>query len=573
MSRDDVPAWLNEPEFESETQQTQQSQQEPKQTQRQTQRGGRSKKHRPLPVSQDGRIELQIYKGDPVRAIDEIDTILHGRGVPIFVQAGRLAMLTPIQLPEQTLHFYRECPTHAPPGYAIVPLNSAKLMCIYGENILMTQYDGRAGEALPIDPPERLAAMHLARDKWPYAPVRSVASHPILTYDNVLIDTEGYVAEAQVYIAPGAAIPTVPTAPTQGDARAAYDVLMEPFSEFPCKEPGDWAAIAAAILTILHRFTTAGQRPLFLVTSSTRGTGKSRLANLIGTIATGIEPHGDSPTDDPDEEKKRMLAYALAGKHVLCFDNIADSLGNAALDAILTQSSISGRVLGATRVVEGDNKFVLFATGNNPAIAEDTRRRTVEIRIDSGEERPENRNFTRSWSELEAFVAKNRPALLTAAFTILRAHTLAGKPRISRSRLGSFEAWDDTIRQAVIWASGDDPCHRQATAANQAIPELATLFSALLESFPAFKEFTVRDIITKASNSSNLRDAIGELKGYIVRGNEINAKALGKAIAHFNERTVDGHQLLSRPSRTGVLCYRLAKVTATTPPEVPEQEF
>ena len=222
-------------------------------------------------------------------------------------------------------------------------------------------------------------------------------------------------------------------------------------------------SIAAAILTILHRFTTAGQRPLFLVTSSTRGTGKSRLANLIGTIATGIEPHGDSPTDDPDEEKKRMLAYALAGKHVLCFDNIADSLGNAALDAILTQSSISGRVLGATRVVEGDNKFVLFATGNNPAIAEDTRRRTVEIRIDSGEERPENRNFTRSWSELEAFVAKNRPALLTAAFTLIRGAAASQFPGLgllgllslrSPLTLGPLIAHLGGIVGAFGWVSG-----------------------------------------------------------------------------------------------------------------------
>jgi hypothetical protein len=58
-------------------------------------------------------------------------------------------------------------------------------------------------------------------------------------------------------------------------------------------------------------------------------------------------------------------------------------------------------------------------------------------------------------------VRKNHPALVMAALTILRGFHVVGMPKAEVAEYGSFVAWSDMVRHAVLWLNLPDlpdPC-------------------------------------------------------------------------------------------------------------------
>jgi len=97
-----------------------------------------------------------------------------------------------------------------------------------------------------------------------------------------------------------------------------------------------------------------------------------------------------------------------------------------------------------------------FATGNNVAVGADTARRVCHVRLESPEERPEERGGFRH-PDLLGHVAENRPRLLGAALTILGAYCAAGRPQRELRPWGSFDGWSRLVRGAVVWVGLADP--------------------------------------------------------------------------------------------------------------------
>ena len=135
-----------------------------------------------------------------------------------------------------------------------------------------------------------------------------------------------------------------------------------------------------------------------------------------------------------------MMVIALAGDAVVHIDNVIQPLGSAALDSALTAGEISDRILGQTAKVTAPWQTILFASGNNMQFRGDMARRVVPIDIDPKTERPEERNnFTHQ--DLRAWVLEQRPRLVMAALTIVRAYYEAERPAQKLKPLGSFEEW------------------------------------------------------------------------------------------------------------------------------------
>jgi putative DNA primase/helicase len=109
--------------------------------------------------------------------------------------------------------------------------------------------------------------------------------------------------------------------------------------------------------------------------------------------------------------------------------------GTPTICGSITGHTVAVRIYGKTTDVEIPNISCLFVTGNNLNIPGDMTRRVLVCRIDPKMERPETRDFD---FDVEEEAKRDRPALVHAILTILRAYVLAGRPPQHGRPLGSF---------------------------------------------------------------------------------------------------------------------------------------
>src|SRR5262249_10257827 len=80
-----------------------------------------------------------------------------------------------------------------------------------------------------------------------------------------------------------------------------------------------------------------------------------------------------------------------------------------------------------------------------------------------------------------------RPRLTIAALTILKAYFEAGCPAQGLTPFGSFEAWSDLIRQALVWTGEADPCEGRKGLEATSNPEFETLAVLLHAWYACYK--------------------------------------------------------------------------------------
>ena len=230
----------------------------------------------------------------------------------------------------------------------------------------------------------------------------------------------------------------------------------------------------------------------------------------------------------------------------MLLDNIEGALGSPALAGALTATAVRERMLGESRTIEAPMRAVFFATGNNLSYRGDLGRRVVPIEIDPAVEFPEERDFRRD--DLRAYVGANRPALVTAALTLLRAFHLAGRPRPGGSRMGSFEAWDDLVRGCCVWSGAGDPCAGRATLREEADTDLdlkRTVFAAWFAEF-GDEPRTVAEALAHSGNEFSgpaLREAFSLLARGSGEKQKVDARAVGTFLRGCRNVVVDGLRL------------------------------
>ncbi len=398
----------------------------------------------------------------------------------------------------------------------------------------------------PARPPGWCVAAVHARADWPdIRHLEAVVDYPVLRPDGTILDRVGYDPETGLLLEAAAPFPTIPQRPTRDEAVAACNRLLEVVSDFPFELPVHRAAYLAAMLTPLARFAFTGPAPLFLVDANVRAAGKGLLLDTISRIVTGERFTIATYTNDEDELRKRITALVLAGDRLVLFDNLDGKFGNAVLDAALTGTAWKDRLLGVNKMVEAPLYMAWFATGNNVAIAADTARRVCHIRLESPDERPEERLGFRH-PDLLAWVGQNRAALLAAALTILRGYCAAGRPDQKLPAWGSFEGWSGLVRSAVVWVGLPDPgetrllLQAQADVAAESMGVVLSCWGLL---DPDRKGLTAADVIGRLKDTPpedapdyylDLRDALESLLG------KLDARALGFKLRSYRRRVFDG---------------------------------
>jgi len=299
------------------------------------------------------------------------------------------------------------------------------------------------------------------------------------------------------------------------------------------------------VLSIIGRSAIDGCVPMFASCAPTPGSGKGLLIDAASIIATGRAAPKMAPTDDDDETRKRLLAIAMESPPIVLIDNVEGSIGSPALAMALTAGEVRDRILGSTRIITATLRPVWALTGNNVQLRGDLGRRVVPIDIDPRVEHPEDRRGFRH-VDLLAHVRSERPQLVTAALTLLRAFVVADRPSHGKATKGSFEAWDRLVRGAIVWASGVDPLggvERIREAGDSDLDNLRTLLAAWRAAF-GDRAVSVAEAVDYANNPAMATSATLEQRGalrdalapYGDKAGRLDARALGYSLRKLKGR-------------------------------------
>jgi len=403
--------------------------------------------------------------------------------------------------------------------------------------------------------PGWVASMLLARGEWPELPaLDGVTGSPVLRADGTIHASRAYDRVTRIYFDPGkTSYPRIKAKATRRDAVRAIDDLLSPFCDFPFVAESDRSAVAALILSIIGRGAIDGCVPMYGIGAPTPGTGKGLLVDVAALIATGRVSPKMAPAPD-DEMRKRLLTYAIAGDPIVTIDNVSVPLGGASLAMALTAGVVTDRVLGRSEKRTVPLRAVFTATGNNLQYKGDLGRRVVPIDLDPRCEHPEDRQTWRH-SDLVSYVRRQRPRLVVAALTLLRAYTLAGRPAHGKPPKGSFEAWDRLVRGCILWVGAADPLggvSRIRAQADDDVDRLRALHAAWYGQFGG-RAVTVAEAVDKAGSAGPLYDA---LVAYC--RDKPNSLHVGFALRKLRDRVVGGRRLERESiNRNGIARWRV----------------
>lgn len=473
----------------------------------------------------------------------------------LFQRAHQLCLIARGITPPKWLQRPLEAPV-------IVPADPAYLRELGTQAAQWHKLDKRARRWEPVLPPAWVIETLLARPSWPFPVLEGVICALTLRPDGSTLASPGYDPDTGLFLdLNGTEYPPVRERPTLDDARTAIGLLQQVFIDFPFAASHHFSTALAAVLSLVCRFTIQGNVPLFAVRSTTRGAGKGLLIDAASVIATGRQAPRWAQTQEEEEERKRLLTLALAGDTVVHIDNVRHTLGSSPLDLALTAPTVSDRILGKHASREAPLHAVFFASGNNMAFRGDTARRVVPIDLAPTMERPEERdNFAHS--PLLPWVHGERPKLVSAALTILKAFFASGCPAQGITPLGSFEQWSTLVRQALIWAGEADPCEGRKDLEAESDPayeELATLLECWQECYPTQENGTwpavtlkrvVQDIdlytqdrATQAGQWHDLRDALGAYDRRY-EGKRLDMRAISYKLRGIEGRVIQGKRLV-----------------------------
>lgn len=408
-----------------------------------------------------------------------------------------------------------------------------------------------------ITPPQAIVAQFLAAGEWPgIRRLVGVSESPFMRPDGTICQSPGYDAATGYIYAPSADYPRVDDEPTQAQAAEALALLIDVFRDFPHVSPAARAVPVAALLTLLARPAIAGSIPAFVLEASTRGSGKTLQAHIVSLIALGRFASPATFPDEDEELEKILAGYALTGARLILLDNVTRPFGGAPLDKALTsRGEIDMRVLGSSNVRTLPWQAVLFATGNNVVLPEDTRRRVLVSRLESALENPEDREDVR---DLPAYASAARRELVHAGLTVVRSFASHGRPPTGGARWGSFEEWSALIPQAIVFAGGADvlACRPRGDAGD----DDATATAALLAGLPLLsaEPLSAKRIIAllwppDRDGAPDMHDPLREAIEQLCPprfGSRPEAKSLGERLRRMSGRVIGGRRIVSRSSHS-----------------------
>lgn len=331
--------------------------------------------------------------------------------------------------------------------------------------------------------------------------LKRIASFPFFGADGSLHSTPGYMTETKTMLILPEEMPlyAVNEAPNQEEIRAAVAVIDELLDGFVFAGEADKAHAVAMLILFLVKPMIGGRTPLHVFDSPVPGSGKTTLATSIIEAITGADTHLSGLKERDAEVGKELTAQLMGLPEYILFDNIGHRVDSPELAAVLTSPVRRDRELGKSHELSLSCDIVWIATGNNVAMSRELLRRSVWVRLE-----PEQDGLWRKKADdyphpdLKGWVRENRPKVLWAGLTLIRAWIVAGRPGPTDGRnLASFAEWSATIGGILEVAGIPGFLENQTEHAESGDPKqegLDTLVHAWTEKF-GNKEVLAADLM------------------------------------------------------------------------------
>jgi len=481
-------------------------------------------------IIEDLRPIVILEPGKLPQVIDTMEAILVESDCNIYVQNERIVKISNTGSDNK---IKRESNS-----LSLVSENSNHLAEIITKKARCLKYDSRSNSHKEVDCSRRYSDGILSRGgDSTFRPLTGLLQSPSLRIDGTIIDKPGYDKESGLYLTPS--IPddyrSPPPIVDRKSAETALNILMDTGLEFPFVSDSDKSAYISGIITALVRRSLPAA-PLIAITSSTPGSGKSTLGDVIAIIATGKRSPVLSQGSDQNETDKRLSSALMSGDQIIMIDNIEKPLHGDLLCQATTQPQLRLRPLGSPNLLTVPTNSLLMANGNNLYVKGDMRRRVKVIRLDPQMERPEQRKFNK---EILKYVKKHRGALIKAALSLPLAYKAAGYPNVNVPTYGGFSEWERWCRFPLIWLGLPDPL-----LASESLRELdpdmqnqRQLFAAWYELFKS-ERLTANQAIHRGNN--DLQEIF-----QIVTADHTSSRRLGNWLKRHKGKIVDGLKLES----------------------------
>ncbi len=437
----------------------------------------------------------------------------------------------------------------------------------HGKKIVKTQ--------CPKDIADRILSLN---GEWRIKELKSVTSLPFMRLDGTLCFEYGYDESTKVFLTQSCFINDTHKRISKKKLRKIIKRIFAPFCAFPFAGPVDRGVLLAALLTSAIRVCLP-TAPGFLASAPVYGTGKTLLAEAIAWT-TGKPPRIMAWPDKEAEQRKALVSVLRENPENLILDNLVGVWNSADLAAILTSEVFHDRVLGASQMIGVHTRCLLMGTGNNVSVSGDMARRILVITLDSKEERPDQRTFEFSPTDR---VKSGIQGFRCDVLAILRSYILAKKPRVAKGGMGSFEEWEQLVRQTVCWIAeenisdidfGDPLLSIDNNFESDVNTNRLRVLVDLWYAYFGDKFVTVKEIIDVANANRNMAerflvddsdmnqtssfsDIVFEIAG---SGNEVNGRIFSSWIRKNKDRIVDDKRIEQGKMLNGNVTWCVKKV-------------
>jgi hypothetical protein len=510
-------------------------------------------------------------------ALDEAESMLIEAGAPIYQTEGRLVQIVRHNAAETVDGVRRK-----DGALQVQDLNDHRLLEIFLKYVKFAVWNASREKWVRGAPPLEFAKHFAARGMWRLRVLNGIVEAPTLRPDGTIISSPGYDDATGIYFNPGGVkFPAVPGEPSREDAEGALALLKDLIKDFPFVPDEDDAPLgdpSASRSVALSALLTAACRkalrtaPTHGINATTMGTGKTLLCNTIATLAAGRDATATSHGKTEEELNKRLFSVLLKGDPVVVIDNIDDPVRSDEFCTVLTSETWQNRVLGHSRTGTVRTNVLFLLNGNGLSFEGDMRTRVIMCSMNARMEDPGERRFDR---DLREYLKAERPRLVAAALTILRAFIVVDRPGSDDIQpFGQFEDWSNLVRAALVWLGEPDPCdtREQIDAIDPERDRLSELLrvwekvirpeewktaSEIIEVTTALSDDV--DDFSQAEGGAELETAIKEAMGT----RYVTARTLGKYLNHYNGRIIDGRivQVHATRGHSARYALRLAENT------------